>query len=351
MNDMVEPGRGDGDNESALFAEWAGLVLGDREAAPDDVTLARRAVKTLADDLLRGDDPGRARALAEWPAAGLLQAIMASTDMAPLIDALAAVAAPDPVLRSRLRGVVAEATEGVVNTVDNPAEVLAPGGIVARLLLACNQSGAAGRYVDELTSSLAADSSTNVESAVLGGPAVPSALTQVCAVLHDTVERRFGNFVANELVGGHLFTHLIGPKVGAAGATARGEWLSDPAAEPELHSSVRWFSQQIVAAGRWAASLGADGEDPDDPVVLRGAALEDEDALVATFALPTPPDPLGTMPALALDALGVAIRRVRTQRSLDYDWGAVSALAEDDPEAFDLLVTDERCQVLDLLLP
>ena len=80
------------------------------------------------------------------------------------------------------------------------------------------------------------------------------------------------------------------------------------------------------------------------------AMVGDEDALSAAFALPIPPGPLGTMPAVAVGPLCVAIRRVRTQRSLSYDWAAMAPLAEDDPEAFELLVTDERCQVLDLLL-
>ncbi len=84
--------------------------------------------------------------------------------------------------------------------------------------------------------------------------------------------------------------------------------------------------------------------------MLRGAALDDQFRLSATFRRPTPPDPLGTLPAIAVNALGQAIMRVRTRRFIGYDWGAVLDLEETDPEGFANLLLDERCQVLDLLL-
>jgi len=56
------------------------------------------------------------------------------------------------------------------------------------------------------------------------------------------------------------------------------------------------------------------------------------------------------MPAIAVNALGAAIKRVRTQRSTACNWGAPIAFAEADPVGHAILLTDERCQVLDLLL-
>ena len=111
-----------------------------------------------------------------------------------------------------------------------------------------------------------------------------------------------------------------------------------------------WLADQAVLAGRLAEQIAQDGDDPDDLLVLRGAALDNELSMNATFAEPTPPDPLGTLPAIAVNALGQAIGRVRTQRHTTYDWATVSKFADADPTGFDLLLTDERCRVLDLLL-
>ncbi len=214
------------------------------------------------------------------------------------------------------------------------ADILAPGNLLSTLLVAFGTSGPSLACLEAIETGLSRPGSSLAEacSAVV----VPSEITRILACLHGAT-LPFGEESALALVEGHFFDRLLAPVVGNA-----------PAMPPDVQGA---FTKQLIAAGRHAERLAQEGDDPDDPVIQRAEALETLEALHHAFQVPTPADPLGTEPAIGVTALGQAIRRARSVRPGGYDWGAVLALEAADPEAYGMLVTDERLIVLDLAAP
>lgn len=172
---------------------------------------------------------------------------------------------------------------------------------------------------------------------------VPGVLAATGAALHDAAQRRFDSDTAWTMVRAHAVLRMLGSATGDDAATSA--LLADAGLQDELNR----FLDQLLRAGTLARSAIAAGDDPDDLLVQRGAALADRFSLADTFEDPSPEDPLGAMPALTVTALGQALLAARQLRSTDYDWAAVLELEEEDPERFLGLIEDERLTVMDLL--
>jgi hypothetical protein len=347
---------------AAVIAGWVAGALSTPIRDPAEAERAAQAAGELADDLAGLDAAGRLAVLRAMPRAGVLRVLSAMADglRAVLAADLAQASVAERELRTWLYMLCDEAVRLDAAETDEAVHLLRPGCPASTLLVAYHGSGDAGRYVDAVAAA-ASGGTAGVDAglrrlvAVLGTAVMPAEISRLAACLYDAVTERFDNDVALALVRGHLFVRLIAPAVGkvtgspdelgaAIARVANGE---QPDAAQE---AMDWLADQAVRAGRLAEEIVQDGEDPEDLFVLRGAALQDELSLDATFAEPTPPDPLGTLPAIAVNALGTAIKRVRTRRFTAYDWAVVAAFAEADPFGHAILLTDERCQVLDLLL-
>jgi hypothetical protein len=335
--------------DAVAIAGWVAGALAHpvRDAAA--AVEARDAAADLAEDLQALDPAARLALLPQLPPDGIvrLAQAMPPATLAALAAELALASVADATLRVWLHGLCDTALRLEAEQAEVAADVLRPGGPAACLLVAFHGSGAAGNYARAAGAAFAGGGPAAL-AATLNSTAMPAELARLAATLHDTAAGRFGPDVARALVRGHLFVRLIAPAAGEAGAAIAATANAGPDVAERV--PMDWLADQAVLAGRLAEQIAEDGDDPNDLFVLRGAALDNELSLDATFAEPSPPDPLGTLPAIAINALGQAIGRVRTQRHTAYDWGTVAKFAEADPAGFDLLLTDERCRVLDLLL-
>jgi hypothetical protein len=179
---------------------------------------------------------------------------------------------------------------------------------------------------------------------------VPSAVSRLATAIHAGLRKRFGNAVATELVRGFLLLRILGAALPDTLRTQVEELLSEKRSDGNVDGALLRFTDHVVAAGEEASAIAGMGEDPDDIVVLRGIALQSPGVFATTFQQPTPPDPLGTLPANPVTILGQAILRARELRSGGYQWGLVQDLAVTDTDLYLALIEDERMAVMDGLL-
>lgn len=259
-----------------------------------------------------------------WPAEGLAAVL---ERMAPAARAVAAteLAGSDA---NRLAALCDAVLRRAVAGAPDAAAVLAPDATASLLLLSWQAGGAGAAFAARLR----AAAERGKAEAALAAAVVPSCVSRPVALLHAAVAPRFGAPDALALVRGQLVQRLLAPALDGVAAAALDRFAAD-----------------VVAAGMQAEAFAAEGDDPDDLLVQRGAALASGLDLFAAFAEPTPPDPLGTLPAVKLTALGQAILAARQQRPT-YDWATVQQAAEADPDGFTILLGDERAAVLDLAL-
>lgn len=331
---------------------WIGAAIGAADGNPALASAAAeadRAAARIAAELAELAPEARQVALAAaLPPAGLavvLEKIAPDQRMMVAADAAAANAA-EPEYRDALcRASAARAAHAAAG----PAEVLAPDGMASALLAAFAAAPAIAAYVHRVAAAAPADLAGLV--AAIEAVAVPSAVSRPASALHAALEERFGASAATEIVRGWLLLRILGPSL-PADLTARIARLlgeAPSAADVPADDALILFTEHVVAAGAEAADIAAAGDDPDDIVTMRGNALLGAEELAATFLAPTPPDPLGTVPANPATVLGQAILKARAARPGGYLWSEIQALRESDMDLYLALIEDERAQVMDLI--
>lgn len=342
----------------ALITGWIGTVLSGPASDPVARAEAVEAAADLASELAAMAPDARQEAVrAEWPVHGLVQ-VLDQLPAESVADVAADMVAAVPEDRAYIHRLCEAALRQAAAQAKDAAAILRPGSAASALTVAYHTSGVGAAYGHALAE--AARRAPNDSAvlrrfiAALGTTVAPSEISRLVAVLHDAADARFGGAAAHALARGHLFARLLAPALDAA-AGPPGEALrrlanegSSAASLQPLLEAMDEYVRHVVAAGRQANAIAADREDSDDLVTLRGAALASEFDLFATFAEPTPPDPLGTRPAIAVTALGQAILQARQRRPADFNWAAVQQLQDEDPDGFAILLRDERCEVLDL---
>ncbi len=338
--------------ELAPLVAWIGEALSPGALADSEPEEAAEAADDLAAAL--ADLPPATRGAlwqAGWPADGVAVLLGRMPSAARALAAAELAAVPQ-----RGLAVLAAALAHSAAGANEAADLLAPDSAAAVLALACQTAGPGWAYVQSIVQ--AAASAPPAEAlpalaAALASTVVPAQVSSTAAAISDAAAR-FGEEQAALLVRAHMLQRLFapalppGPIAAAIAGIAGGAKV--PAAWQDAAALLDAALAQIVLAGDAARELAALGEDPDDLLTQRGAVLASDAGLLQTFAKPSPPDGLGTLPALPMTALGQAILRARAERPGGYDWGSVLALEQDDPDSFALLLADERAIVLDLVL-
>lgn len=327
-----------------LNALGAARVAGrSAEAAADAQVLAEE----LAD---LPEEAFAALADAEPPPEGLA-GLLPLLPPAPRQALAAALAAPMGRAVSYGVDVCAAVLADAAYAATDPAAVLAPDGVPSLVLAAMAE--AAEDYAGAVAAAIPADAAASLDgvAAAVYAQAVPAVVSRPLLVLYGVMAGRFGGDIGFAAAHGHLLLRVIGPVLPEEQRTLVASLLdSGPAADQASAAAMlAAFTGHVLAAGRLAEEIALDGGDPDDLIAQRGAALQTADHLAVVFQRPTPPDPLGTLPANPISVLGQAILRARAGRQDGYDWAAVTALERDDPLMFLALLHDARMAVMDLI--
>lgn len=331
-------------NPAAAVADWIAARLELAAIDPEaDAREAREAAAELAADLLAAGPEARQEAFAaRWSIPGLLAVL----EEAPGERRLGLAA--DIVLgagedRAWLVDLCLASVQDCVTAASEPGSILDEEGVASTLTGVMGATGPSAAYADGLA---AAAGGGEVTSRLLDR-AAPAELTRLVAALHDAAAIRFGGWVGMAVARGHTLLRVLAPALADDQAAALQAACDDPgcAARPAVDAYVA----DLVRAGHLAEQLAKEGEDGDDLAAQRGLALQDATTLAASFAEPCAADPLGTMPATRVTALGQAILRARAARPDGIDWAAVERLRAEQPGAYLALIEQERCAVLDLI--
>lgn len=106
------------------------------------------------------------------------------------------------------------------------------------------------------------------------------------------------------------------------------------------------YSDRLRDYFRSIVKEGQELRDGFDLGELADEVMQSRSVVTSTFAVPTPDDPLGTLPDNTSTPLGRAILRVRDKRNQIYDWDALQSMPKPD---FDDAVYEERLEVLELV--
>lgn len=334
----------------AASVDWIGRVRAVAAETPDLADAAAEAdgrAEQIAQMLVSLDPEAREVVLgAALPVAGLAIVLehVPAAELPAMAADLAAANAAEPSYRDELcRALVAREAARA----EEPAAALDEDKAAGAVLNAFCAAPAILAYAAEVAARGPRDLAGLVDA--VAAPGVPSAVSRLAAALHAALRDRFGGAMATELVRGFLLLRVL---ESALSDTLRAEieqLLAETPSDIALDDALLRFTEDVVAAGREATSIAAAGDDPDDITVLRGNALQGADALAAAFQEPTPPDPLGTLPANPVTILGQAILRARASRPGGYVWGRLQDLADRDTDLYLALVEDERMAVMDLV--
>jgi hypothetical protein len=332
-------------------SHWIGLISSLRPSEmeiTEAVTQARRSAEQIANMLISLDSDTLDVVFgASLPIEGLAVALeyVPALRLPAVASALASASTDDPAYHDALcRAMVTRAAASVSET----AAALDSDTATGVMLAAFSAAPAVSAFAASLAARAPQDLAGLAEAVTT--LVVPSAVSRLATAIHAGLRKRFGNAVATELVRGFLLLRILGAALPDTLRTQVEELLSEKRSDGNVDGALLRFTDHVVAAGEEASAIAGMGEDPDDIVVLRGIALQSPGVFATTFQQPTPPDPLGTLPANPVTILGQAILRARELRSGGYQWGLVQDLAVTDTDLYLALIEDERMAVMDGLL-